>query len=294
MSRRLDWDRDGRDWPLREASRFIDAAGLRWHVQQLGQGPPVWLIHGTGASTHSWRDVAPILAERFTVVTMDLPGHGYTRGRPRGGLRLPAIAGALAALQKLIGPPPVLVGAHSAGAAIAVRMALDGSHSAPIVAFGAALLPFPGVAAPIFSGLARLLFANPFAASFLSRVARVDGQVDSFLHRATGSTIDARGTQLYARLFGAGDHVEGTIEMMADWDLTPIERNLPRLPVPLHLYHGDRDTAIRVSDARRAAALAGARLELLGGVGHLAHEERPALAAELIAKALDKRGGNQS
>ena len=34
---RLDWDRDGGDWPNREASRFVTAGGLRWHVQELGQ-----------------------------------------------------------------------------------------------------------------------------------------------------------------------------------------------------------------------------------------------------------------
>ena len=42
----------GRDVP---PSRFVEAAGLRWHVQILGNGPTLLLVHGTGASTHSWR-----------------------------------------------------------------------------------------------------------------------------------------------------------------------------------------------------------------------------------------------
>src|SRR3954465_15975067 len=78
MSYFLSWDRDGRDWPHREASRFIEAAGLRWHVQIMGQGPAALLLHGTGASTHSFLDLAPLLARRFTVVMPDLPGHGFT------------------------------------------------------------------------------------------------------------------------------------------------------------------------------------------------------------------------
>ena len=59
------WERDGRDWPNREASRFVHAAGLRWHVQVMGSGPVVLLLHGTGAATHSWRDLMPKLAERW-------------------------------------------------------------------------------------------------------------------------------------------------------------------------------------------------------------------------------------
>jgi len=78
MSDRLIWERDGRDWPNRSASRFVSAAGLRWHVQQFGTGPVALLVHGTGASTHSWRGLAPILAESFSVVAPDLPGHGFT------------------------------------------------------------------------------------------------------------------------------------------------------------------------------------------------------------------------
>ena len=52
MSRTPDWARDGADWPHRDASRFIVAAGLRWHVQRIGAGPTLLLLHGTGAATH--------------------------------------------------------------------------------------------------------------------------------------------------------------------------------------------------------------------------------------------------
>jgi magnesium chelatase accessory protein len=239
----LSWDRDGRDWPLRDWSRFVTCGPLTWHVQRGGAGPVLLLIHGTGASTHSWRDVAPRLAERFTIFSVDLPGHAFTRGRGAGGLTLPAMARALAELLRREEVTPALVAAHSAGAAIAARMALDGSHSAPIVAFGAALLPFPGVSAPLLSGLARLLFVNPLAPSLFARVARTDGQVEKFLARSTGSRIDARGIELYGRLFGSSDHCAGAIEMMADWDLVALERELPDCRWAMHVFiHGDCDS----------------------------------------------------
>ncbi len=40
--------RAGRDWPNREASRFVTAGGLTWHVQEAGEGPVLLLVHGTG------------------------------------------------------------------------------------------------------------------------------------------------------------------------------------------------------------------------------------------------------
>ncbi len=66
---RLDWDADGHDWPNRSASQFVHAGGLRWHVQRFGTElgsatPSILLLHGTGASTHTWREVAPLLATR--------------------------------------------------------------------------------------------------------------------------------------------------------------------------------------------------------------------------------------
>jgi magnesium chelatase accessory protein len=167
-------------------------------------------------------------------------------------------------------------------------MALDGSHDAPIVAFGPALLPFAGVSAPLLSGLARLLFVNPLVPSLFARVARVDGQTERFLERSTGSRIDQRGVALYGRLFATSDHCAGAIEMMADWDLAGLVRDLPKLPVAMHIAHGERDTAIKKEDARRAAALAKAKFTLLPGLGHLAHEERPAMAVAMIEAAAGK------
>ncbi|MFN5777212.1 MAG: alpha/beta hydrolase, partial [Burkholderiaceae bacterium] len=58
----LDW-RDWRDdWPLASCSRFVKAGGVRWHVQQQGRGPVMLLLHGTRASTHTWRDHMPVWA----------------------------------------------------------------------------------------------------------------------------------------------------------------------------------------------------------------------------------------
>ncbi|HSN71821.1 MAG TPA: alpha/beta fold hydrolase, partial [Steroidobacteraceae bacterium] len=140
MTRFLDWDRDGRDWPNRSASRFVSAGGVRWHVQQAGQGPQMLLIHGTGASTHSWRGLLPLLAEHFAVLAPDLPGHAFTGPMPDGHFSLDGMARALAALMARLDFAPAIAVGHSAGAAIVARLALDGAiHPRAIVSLNGAI-----------------------------------------------------------------------------------------------------------------------------------------------------------
>lgn len=288
MSAAPRWEAEGRTWPNRADSRFVETARLRWHVQIMGpdNAPVMLLLHGTGAATHSWRDLAPLLATRFRIVAPDLPGHGFTRGRPAGGLAMPEMARAVGDLMTALGCDPAVIVGHSAGAAIAIRMALDGVASpCAIVGLGAALLPIPGLAGVLFPSLARALFVNPFAPHVFARLARTPGEAARFLARSTGSRIDAVGIACYERLFATSGHCAGAITMMADWDLPALKRDLPRLGIPLLLVHGAGDSAIPLSNARQAAAIIpSARLVSLPGLGHLAHEEKPCDVALLITE----------
>ena len=281
MSDRPDWAREGRDWPNRAASRFVDAGGVRWHVQIAGDGPPLLLLHGTGAATHSWRDLIPLLAKHFTVVAPDLPGHGFTASGPKA---LPAMAKAVAGLLGELDLKPDIIVGHSAGVAVGLRMVLDGMvESKAVVGLSPALLPFPGLAAKLFPTMAKLLFVNPFAPHIFAGIARGPGEVARFMLRSTGSKIDVAGIDGYAKLFAKPGHIAGAIAMMASWDLEPLKRDLPGLKVPLLLIHGDGDTAIPLAKAREAATLVpGVTLEVLSGLGHLAHEEAPERVADMI------------
>lgn len=294
MSRGPRWNVEGRDWPNRASSRFIDDGGLRWHVQTMGpdpqDAPVLLLLHGTGAATHSWRALAPALAGQFAVIAPDLPGHGFTAGRASGGATMPAMARAVAALLKALDAQPAFIAGHSAGAAIAIRMALDGLEAPrAIIGLDAALLPFPGLAAKLFPSLARLLFVNPFAPHFFAGLAGTHGETARFLLRSTGSHIDAEGIACYERLFATPAHCAGAIAMMAEWDLAALERDLPGLQAPLLLIHGESDAAIPLASARDAAAKVGnGRLVTVPG-GHLAHEEHPQQIAALIADFVRER-----
>jgi len=288
MTTRLEWTRDGADWPNRAASRFVDAAGLVWHVQEMGSGPTVVLVHGTGASTHSWRDVMPMLAQsRCRVLAMDLPGHAFTSQPPSEGLSLPAMARALSGLLAGLDVAPSLVVGHSAGAAILIRMALDGSIAPKqLMSLNGALLPFPGIAGVIFPPLAKLVTLSPFPARIMSWRARDRTQVVDLIE-GTGSKIDARGLDLYQRLFQSEAHVQATLRMMASWDLHALADALPRLAVPLHLVLASEDRAVLPEHGLKVRdRVPGAIVSYLRGVGHLAHEERPREIADLILASL--------
>jgi magnesium chelatase accessory protein len=291
MSERPVWERDGRDWPNREASRFVRAAGLRWHVQRLGSGPVALLVHGTGAATHSWRGLAPLLARHFTVVAPDLPGHGFTGAPPPGRMSLPGMAEALTALLRALDLEPALAVGHSAGAAVLARMVLDGAIiPRALVSLNGALLPLRGVPGRVFSPMAKLLAATPLVPRVFAWRAGDRAAVERLI-RSTGSALDPAGTDYYARLVRSAGHVGATLEMMANWDLEPLERDLPRLEVPLTLVVGGNDRTVRPSEARRVKALvASADIVTLPGLGHLAHEERPEKVAELIVKLAGKAG----
>jgi magnesium chelatase accessory protein len=283
MNAALSWASEGRDWPNRAASRFVEAGGLSWHVQEMGQGPTLLLLHGTGASTHSWRDLLPLLARDFHVVAPDLPGHGFTEAPERDRLSLPAMVRSLAALVGAMGIAPQGVVGHSAGAAIAMQMVLNRAIApACLISLNGALLPFKGVASQLFPSVARLLVLNPLVPRFFAWRAGSADAVTQLLE-GTGSRLDARGQELYQRLFSNRIHVASTLGMMANWDLEAVGRGFPRLDLPVLLVVGAGDRAVPPGDAREVARrLPQARIETVPGAGHLVHEEKPAEIAALI------------
>jgi len=285
------WEREGRDWPHRARSRFVHAGGLRWHVQVWGDGPALLLLHGTGASTHSWRDLAPHLATRFTVIAPDLPGHAFSAMPPRSALSLPGMARLVGALLAAMGCAPRLVVGHSAGAAILARLCLDGAIApAALVSLNGALLPMDGLPSLVFAPVARFFSALPLVPLVFSWRAADRAAVERLL-RGTGSVLSKPGIDLYARLFRSPGHVEGALGMMAHWDLVPLARALPHLATPLVLVVGENDRAITPREAERVRRLApAARIVRLAGLGHLAHEEQPERVAAIIAAVADAHG----
>ncbi len=253
----------------------------------MGTGPTLLLLHGAGAATHSYRDLAPLLAREFTVICPDLPGHGFTETPPSGGLSLPGMVGALDALLTALDAKPYAAVAHSAGAAVALRLRLQGRIGpGGVIALNGALRPFPGAAALVFPALAKLLVLNPLAIKAFAWRAGMPGAVAKLIE-GTGSYIDQVGLNAYTALFATTGHVAGALGMMSSWDLQPLLADLPRLPAPLTLIVGEKDLAVPPDVADEVKIkVPHARKIALPGLGHLAHEEAPGQIAALVREAL--------
>jgi pimeloyl-ACP methyl ester carboxylesterase len=147
-----------------------------------------------------------------------------------------AVAGLLEALDV---NPQLLIG-HSAGAAVASTLCLQGScNPRGVISINGALLPFGRAAAPVFSRAARLLASMPVFPQLVALHAVPRKPVERML-RQTGSAIPPEMVRCYRELLGNPRHVAGTLRMMANWDLPQLERNLDRLNPALSCWWATR------------------------------------------------------
>jgi magnesium chelatase accessory protein len=231
------------------------------------------------------------------VISLDLPGHAYTELPAQGPssplLSLPGMAEGTQALLQALGLEPDLIVGHSAGAAVAVRMALDGqSRPRLIVSLNGALLPLHGLAGQLFAPAARLMASMHWIPRLFAYQAR-DRSVTERLLESTGSRIDEEGTALYAQLVASPAHAAAALGMMAQWDLHELADRLPRLRTPLELIVGSADRTVRPEQAERVLALLDPQLKAsisrFEGLGHLSHEEQPARTTERLLELYHRR-----
>ena len=273
----MDWQTHRHSWPHNERSQFVQAGSVRWHVQQAGQlGPRLLLIHGTGASGHTWRDLLEPLAEHARVWVVDLPGHGFSSLPPGQGMSLPGMAASLHALmQSLAVPVDVFIG-HSAGAAIAAQMVIAQQLTPQaLVGINPAWLPLPGLAGLLFPPAAKLLALTPLVPQWFAKQASGPGMLEKLLD-GTGSVLNETGKALYAELVADPEHAQGALKMMAAWDLSQGAAKLRQLRCPVHMLVGERDRAVPPAQAQQALAmLKNGYLDSWADFGHLVHEEVP-------------------
>ncbi len=275
-------------WPHAEHSRFVDVRPHHWHVQEMGQGDTVLLLHGASGSTHSWRDVMIDLAQDHHVVAIDLPGHGQTKLGSRHRSSLPLMAQDVQTLINHEGWHPKVVLAHSAGAALSLRLLQSSKSRIPLVAVNPALTPFKGLVGVLFPIAARVVALSPIMAKMIKRKMSGPGQVVSLME-TTGSKISPEGLNLYAKLFHSDAHLDGTLLMMAQWKLDGLVADLPKITVPCTFIVGENDKAVPPSSVKDCAKrMPDATVVTIEGYGHLLHEEAPALVADQLRAVLRK------
>ncbi|MFV0475675.1 MAG: alpha/beta fold hydrolase, partial [Pikeienuella sp.] len=262
---------------------------VRLHYVDLGEGPSRVLIHGASGTLRDWTfSLTERLGDRFRVIAIDRPGHGYSGRLARDGADPEAQARLFAAAAAALGAGRVLIAGHSWGGALAVAWALnrpDQVAGAAIIA--GATQPWGGD-----GGLLYRLGAGPLspAVGALARLYAGDGGAEG----------------LIAGIFapdpvppGYADHIGVELALRPDtfrWNAEDIDRlngHLARisprygeLSTPMEIIHGDADeiVGLDIHSIPLSRTARNARLTVLKGVGHMPHHARE---DEVIA-ALDR------
>ncbi|TSB24061.1 alpha/beta fold hydrolase [Streptomyces benahoarensis] len=255
---------------------------VRWAVlgPEESEEPPVALLHGTPFSSHVWRSVARALAGRRRVHVWDMPGYGASEMRAGQDVSLAARAVVLTELLDHWGLTEPAVVAHDFGGCVALRAHLlhGARHARLALVDPVAMAPWESPAyrllgrhADVFTQLPPALhraLVREYVAS-----ASATGLRPEVLERLTEPWCTAEGRAAFHRQIAAND------QRMTD----EVEGRYGEITLPTPVCRGARDTWVPPERGHALAArIAGARLRLIEGAGHLVQEDAPAeLTAEL-------------
>jgi haloacetate dehalogenase len=193
----------------------IDVGGAVLRVRHGGAGPPVLLLHGHPRTHATWNKVAPLLAERFTVVCPDLRGYGGSSKPATTPDHAPyskrAMAGDCVTLMTALGHERFCLAGHDRGTYVAQRLALDSPGSVR------RLCLMEGI--PIAEALARCdarFAASWFHWFFFGQTAKpaerfISADPEAW-YTATAEHMGAEAYQDYRRAIGDPDTVRAMME----------------------------------------------------------------------------------
>ncbi len=116
-------------FPGFDTRQVESAPGVHLQVRIGGRGDPLLLLHGHPQTSAIWHRVAPVLAERFTLVLADLRGYGDSSKPPgeaaHANYSKRVMAQDMLRVMQSLGFPRFKVLAHDRGARVAHRLAVD-------------------------------------------------------------------------------------------------------------------------------------------------------------------------
>jgi pimeloyl-ACP methyl ester carboxylesterase len=272
-------------------SRFIDVGDVTVHYKQYGQGEPVFiLLHGTLATTYTWRDVIDPLAQEGTVIAYDRPAFGLS-SRPMPGEwsgKSPygheAQADMLIALMDALGiERAVLIGNSLGGGIAALAAQRDPGRVDGLV-----------LAAPVQSShgvprLLALLFSTPQMRRLGPLYLREN--VLDFGMKVYGdswhdpSRIDPGDMDEYGKIFQMEDWDRGLWELIVAARPFESVARYETIAVPALMITGDDDRVLGTEEnIQLADRIPGAQLVVIPECGHVPQEECPEAFVQAVTQ----------
>ena len=248
-------------------------APVKLYYSEEGKGPPLLLIHGFGASTFTWRFVAPELAKSHRVIAVDLKGFGQSDKPFDGRYSVYDQAELLAQLIEDKDLRDLTLVGHSFGGGVALLLALEANRRLDGRITRLVLLDsiaFPQNI-PVFFRLLDVPLVSQIGVRMVppSVQARVALQIAYF----DDSKIDPEEIELYAAPLktAAGKHaIIHSARQIVPEDIAELSERYKTIELPTLILWCDHDRIVPLEVGHQAQAHA-AQLDLAAGRGMRAH-----------------------
>jgi pimeloyl-ACP methyl ester carboxylesterase len=266
--------------------RFLRLGDQLVHVEQAGQGEPVILLHGFGASTYAWRKVMPGLAASFRAIAIDFNGFGYTQ-RPTDfeSYTREGQADLVLRVMDKLGIQKAHIAGHSYGGGITIWLA--SRHPERFLS-----MVLVDSSAPTYSNdrRSRLAGLRPVAALALRALLRPGSVRRSLIHSfCDDSLVTAEIVQEYYDRLRIEGAVDAFVGLTGPVRTPPEAVHLETIQVPALVVWGSDDKLISVDAGRRAAGqMPHAEFVVLERTGHIPMEERPAELLQVMLPFLER------
>ena len=263
-------------------SQFMSLNGRKIHYRDEGEGPTIVLIHGTGASLHTWEDWAKDLVEDYRVIRLDLPAYGLTGQDPQKRYSSKDYVDLLDAFLTELKVDQFHLAGNSLGGLVSWLYA---SYHPEKVEKLVLLDPsgFPFKSTPMVIKMAKIPVLNNFI-RYVTPRSFIEKNIKEVYYDHSlikDSTID----RYYDLTLFEGNRT-------AFIDRAYIEREdyrdrLSLISAPTLILWGENDAWIPVSDATRfKAAIENAQVVIMPKTGHVPMEERPKKSLAIVTAFL--------
>lgn len=264
--------------------RFVTVDGLELRYRTFGEPsagkPNLVLLHGFANSLQSFRLLAPLIADDYFVVTLDMPGFGLSAKPANHDYHNAAQAKIVADFAKAIGLDEYVIGGHSLGGTIALYVAVSDPHVTGLFFMNPGIIttgvpeftkylpwPVPRVMAKTFGTVG-------FRENFLKR---------SYVNPAIVTPQVVSDMMLAPRSEG---YLAGMSSMMGQYEAGKEVAMLAQVHVPTLIAWGEQDRSKSMAElAELSSRLPGARVVTAPESGHYVHEEAPQVVAAALKAA---------